>query len=404
MVGLSKYILWLIAISTILFGQTNNNIELKNNELTNIKTRILNLENELKDKQVSESEALKILDKLNQQTHLLNKIIKEIGIEEKNIENRISKISNNVNKLKDELLELKSEYADYVKWFYVNNKDSKWDFLIKSNSFNQAIMRYKYFNYITASNKKKIDLIVSNKKKLEKSTIELKLENEERQKIGAEKINEVERLEKRTIEKRELIAKLNKVKKNIEKEIDEKRKYEIEIKARIAKLIEEEREKERKAREEKFHNNISKPIIPKVNYAKFENFSGLKGKMNWPVSSGYISRDFGENKNQKLKTVTLNYGIDIKSNPNEKVFAVADGVVSVIDWIVGFGSIIIVTHKGDFRTVYGHIDNIEVNEDDIVKAGTKLGTVNQSLEGDIVHFEIWDERNYQNPQLWLVKK
>jgi len=183
MVGLSKYILWLIAISTILFGQTNNNIELKNNELTNIKTRILNLENELKDKQVSESEALKILDKLNQQTHLLNKIIKEIGIEEKNIENRISKISNNVNKLKDELLELKSEYADYVKWFYVNNKDSKWDFLIKSNSFNQAIMRYKYFNYITASNKKKIDLIVSNKKKLEKSTIELKLENEERKKI-----------------------------------------------------------------------------------------------------------------------------------------------------------------------------------------------------------------------------
>ncbi len=126
--------------------------------------------------------------------------------------------------------------------------------------------------------------------------------------------------------------------------------------------------------------------------------------MTWPVASGNIVRDFGENQNKKLKTVTLNYGIDIKSKPNEQVFAVAEGVVSVIDWIVGFGSIIIITHKGDFRTVYGHIDNIEVKENDIVKAGTKLGTVNQSLEGNIVHFEIWDERNYQNPQLWLVKK
>ena len=404
MVAFNKHILLIILFPFVIFAQSNNNIALKNNELANIKSRIIELEKDLKDKQVTEAEEIKILEKINHQTHLLNKIIKDIGIEEKKIENRINKISTKVENIKSEVADLKREYSDFVKWLYVNSKDSKWNFLIKSNSFNQAIMRYKYFNYITASNEKKVNLIVENKKKLEKSTLDLKLENEEKRKIEAEKISEIERLTKRRIEKTDLIAKLNKVKRNIEKEIEEKRKYEIEIKARIAKLIEEEREKERKLREERFNNNSTEPIIPKVNYAKFENFSDLKGKMTWPVSNGKIIRDFGENKNQKLKTVTLNYGIDIKSKPNEKVFAVADGVVSVIDWIVGFGSIIIVTHKGDFRTVYGHIDNIEVNEDDIVKAGTKLGTVNKSLEGDIVHFEIWDERNYQNPQLWLVKK
>jgi len=404
MVAFNKHILLIILFPFVIFAQSNNNIALKNNELANIKSRIIELEKDLKDKQVTEAEEIKILEKINHQTHLLNKIIKDIGIEEKKIENRINKISTKVENIKSEVADLKREYSDFVKWLYVNSKDSKWNFLIKSNSFNQAIMRYKYFNYITASNEKKVNLIVENKKKLEKSTLDLKLENEEKRKIEAEKISEIERLTKRRIEKTDLIAKLNKVKRNIEKEIEEKRKYEIEIKARIAKLIEEEREKERKLREERFNNNSTEPIIPKVNYAKFENFSDLKGKMTWPVSNGKIIRDFGENKNQKLKTVTLNYGIDIKSKPNEKVFAVADGVVSVIDWIVGFGSIIIVTHKGDFRTVYGHIDNIEVNENDIVKAGTKLGTVNQSLEGNIVHFEIWDERNYQNPQLWLVKK
>jgi len=406
MVKFIKNILFtlILLLQTVIFSQTNSNIELKNNELSSIKSQILKLENELKDKQANEAQTLKILDKISQQTHLLNKIIREIAFEEQQIEKRISSISNQIEKLKKELSELKKEYAEYVKWLYVNNKESKWDFLFKSDSFYQAIMRYKYFNYITERNAKKVDLINSNQNKLEKSTLALKLENEEKQKIENEKINEVGLLEKKRKEKTELVAKLNKVQKNIEKEIDEKRKYEIEIKARIAKLIEEERERERKAREEKFNNKSTEPFVPKVNYAKFQNFSELKGKMTWPVASGNIVRDFGENQNKKLKTVTLNYGIDIKSKPNEQVFAVAEGVVSVIDWIVGFGSIIIITHKGNFRTVYGHIDNIEVKENDIVKAGTKLGTVNQSLEGNIVHFEIWDERNYQNPQLWLVKK
>ena len=70
--------------------------------------------------------------------------------------------------------------------------------------------------------------------------------------------------------------------------------------------------------------------------------------MSWPVSRGKVVREFGENKNQELKTVTLNYGIDIKSKSKEKVHAVAQGLVSVIDWIPGFGSIIIITHKGGF--------------------------------------------------------
>ncbi|PIQ11252.1 MAG: hypothetical protein COW71_01190, partial [Ignavibacteriales bacterium CG18_big_fil_WC_8_21_14_2_50_31_20] len=319
MVAFNKHILLIILFPFVIFAQSNNNIALKNNELANIKSRIIELEKDLKDKQVTEAEEIKILEKINHQTHLLNKIIKDIGIEEKKIENRINKISTKVENIKSEVADLKREYSDFVKWLYVNSKDSKWNFLIKSNSFNQAIMRYKYFNYITASNEKKVNLIVENKKKLEKSTLDLKLENEEKRKIEAEKISEIERLTKRRIEKTDLIAKLNKVKRNIEKEIEEKRKYEIEIKARIAKLIEEEREKERKLREERFNNNSTEPIIPKVNYAKFENFSDLKGKMTWPVSNGKIIRDFGENKNQKLKTVTLNYGIDIKSKPNEKV-------------------------------------------------------------------------------------
>ena len=100
----------------------------------------------------------------------------------------------------------------------------------------------------------------------------------------------------------------------------------------------------------------------------------------------------------------LNYGIDIETAKGAEVYAVAEGVVSAIDWIPGYGSVLIITHKGNYRSVYGHLTDISVDEGDIIFGGDKLGYVNERLEGNIIHFEIWNERNYQNPELWLTKK
>ncbi len=394
----------IIFTAIIAFGQTNKQIKQKGVELEKIKTEINSLERVLKKSEEDEKRTIKVLEKINHQVHLVNKIIINLEREEKGIESKIGKLHKQIKSLETETNELKLDYAEYIKWLYINGEGVKWNFLFKSDTFNQAVIRYKYFNYVTEKNEVRLSDLVVKKNEFEKLSLQLENKNIQKKKLEAEKVEEKNRLSKRESEKNDLIVQLHKNQNNIEKEIDEKRKFEIEIKSRIANLIEVERKRERKLREAKFKNESVEPIVPKVNYAKFENFSELEGKMNWPVSSGKIVREFGENKNEKLKTVTLNYGIDIKSKSNEKVFAVAEGAVSVIDWIVGFGSIIIITHKGNFRTVYGHIDNIQVNEGDIVQAGTQLGTVNRSLEGNIVHFEIWDERNYQNPQKWLVKK
>ena len=88
-----------------------------------------------------------------------------------------------------------------------------------------------------------------------------------------------------------------------------------------------------------------------------------------------------------------------KSNLKFKVAA-----VSAIDWIPGYGSVIIVTHKGDFRTVYSHLGEIFVNEGDKLISGNLIGKVGESLEGNVLHFEIWNSRNNQDPEIWLAKK
>ena len=396
--------LMILFFSIAILGQTDKNITSSKNELSSVKKKITQLEKELKSNELNKKATIQVLDKINHQTHLVNKIIKDLAKEEKILDSKISGLSSKIRDLEKQIDDLKKDYSAYVKWIYVNGKDAKWNYLFHSGSINQAIIRYKYFNYITKKNEERLDELVQKKTEYENLSKQLSKEKVKKKEVEKEKKVEASRLVKREAEKTKIIAELNKNKNNLEKEIEEKRKYEIEIKSRIAKLIEEARERERKLREARFKNNSTKPISPKINYSKFENFSELKGKMNWPVNSGKIVRKFGENRDPKLKTVTINYGVDISSRKAGDVVAVAEGEVSVIDWIPGFGSIIIITHKGNFRTVYGHIDNILVNEGDVIKGGTKLGTINRSLEGNILHFEIWDERNYKNPQKWLAKK
>ncbi len=136
----------------------------------------------------------------------------------------------------------------------------------------------------------------------------------------------------------------------------------------------------------------------------FNSFSKLRGNLNWPILHGRVVNEFGENVNSKLNTVTLNYGIDIKATSDLNVKAVADGIVSVIDWIPGYGSVVIVTHKDNYRTVYSHLDEIYVKEGDKVRTGNLIAKVGESLDGSILHFEIWNARKNQNPEVWLAKR
>ncbi len=397
-------VLIVFILTSFLIAQSDEKIKNNNSELTKIQQDIKKLESERSKQKEDEKKSVKILENLSHQSHLLNKVVQKYRREERQLDKKINSLSKEIKSLKSEIEILQDDYALYIRWLYMNAHDSKLSFLINSDSFHQAVVRYKYLNYITDKSEERLALLKENKKELENKTVVLKNENEKKHKIVLDKKKEQKRLVKREKEKKKLISQLKKNQTSIGEEIDKKRRYEIEIKTRIAKLIEADRKRKIKHLEGSYKGESVASTIPAFDYSNFENFSDLKGKMSWPVSTGKVVRDFGENKNQKLKTVTLNYGIDIKSNPKEKVFAVAQGIVSVIDWIPGFGSIIIVTHKGDYRTVYGHIVSILVNEGDEVNAGTQLGFVNESLEGDIMHFEIWSERNYQNPETWLVKK
>jgi len=318
-------------------------------------------------------------------------------------EKKIAELQDSIVSIDKNINKLKNEYSAYIKWLYMFGKKEQLNYLILSKSISQAFTRYKYFAYITEKNKLILEKLELNKRLKIILGENYKNELDQKNKLIRAKEREQQKLKLKKDEKEILIVQLRKDKKNIFQEIDSKQKAEIRIKDLIARLEKEDIERRKKFLEaEVKKKNVSER--KEIKYSSFSNFGEMIGRLTWPVSSGIVIRDFGENTNEQLKTVALNYGIDIKSTKDEAVHSVGDGIVSAVEWIPGYGSVVIITHAENYRTVYGHVTDLQVDEGASVKAGDIIGNISDTLEGRILHFEIWNKRVYQNPEIWLVRK
>ncbi|MCA3717056.1 MAG: peptidoglycan DD-metalloendopeptidase family protein [Brevundimonas sp.] len=106
--------------------------------------------------------------------------------------------------------------------------------------------------------------------------------------------------------------------------------------------------------------------------------------LQWPVR-GDIVRRFGP-----VGLGERNNGINIGAPAGTAVVAAADGVVGYVgDDLPGQGLTVLITHRGGWRTVYGHLGSATVDDNQTVRAGQQIGTVGLTA-GDgrpSMHFE-----------------
>ena len=146
------------------------------------------------------------------------------------------------------------------------------------------------------------------------------------------------------------------------------------------------------------------PVAPPTGYfTSGIAFASLQGRLPWPVIGRVINR-FGRQRHPRLGTVTENTGIDIEASRGTPVRAVSDAQVGIVTWLRGFGNTVILDHKDGHYSVYAHLDQVKVLQGGWILAGDVIGTVGDtgSLEGPRLHFEIWNKREIQDPELWLT--
>ena len=411
MVRILKYLVLSLIFINEPFPQSED-ISRKESELSSIKTEIKNLEKELASKSAAEKKSFEAVENLNKQNFLMNKILGELrrDINKKEIE--IKTVEKKIDKTESEMKVLQDNYARYVKAIYKKGQYNELEALLDAASLQQAIMRTYYLQAFAKQREKDLAKLKSKKVELDESKALLKKERNEKLLLAKSRDDEKKVLTQKLNERK---AALNSIKKNnneLKKALTAKKESQKKIEQLIAQLI----EKEASANKDQL-TSIEKSTLEKnrirdesasydidLNTSSFASFAELKGKMIWPLHKGKIIRKFGENKHKSLNTVTLNYGVDIKADKDKNVRSVGEGVVAAIDWLPGYGNVIIISHKNNYRTVYSHVSEIFVSEGEKVKSGSVLAVVDEGLDGYVLHFEIWKGRDKQNPESWLGKK
>ncbi len=132
------------------------------------------------------------------------------------------------------------------------------------------------------------------------------------------------------------------------------------------------------------------------------DFKSLKGKLPWPLRGDVIA-PFGKITHPVYQTVTMNNGIDIAASRGEQVRCVAFGSVAYVGWMRGLGRLAIVEHQGGFITIYAHLSEIDVRQDEMVAEGTVIGRVGETgtADGSKLHFSIRQSAQSLDPMSWL---
>lgn len=412
--SLKTILSFLLLAAAFTFSQTGD-IEKSKQELASIKEEITRLENELAQKTKKEKKSLSALENVKKQNFLLNKMLANLRAEEKQKQDQINNQIKTIAEIENEIKTLQRNYAKYVTSTYKNGSYTDWESLLNAASFQQAVIRIEYLKRFSISRKKDLAKLEKNKSDLITARQRLQKELEEQQVITKQKESEEKSLQIKITEQKKILNEIKKDKKLIAKSVSDKRKSEKKIRDLIVKLV-EEAERKRKAEEELKRSQTlasteskTKKEVTLSDYevdlstTKFGSFAEMKGKLNWPITKGKVVRKFGESLNPKLKTLTVNYGIDIRASGDLSVKSVGEGVVSAVEWLPGYGTVLILSHKGNFRTVYGHLSEVFVKEGDKVKSGGVIGKVNEGVDGNILHFEVWNGRQNVDPQAWLKK-
>jgi murein DD-endopeptidase MepM/ murein hydrolase activator NlpD len=339
-------------------------------KVINLNIIISNLQKELKS---YEDEVLKISELLNNIDNNQKKPGETEFTDESQYSEYVTKLTN-----------LKENFKQRILWLYKSGLNFGFEVLFTSSTFNEFSIRLEYLQKISQIRKKDFEkikyyeYIVDEKKKV------INLTNRDKLKYISGKKENQKTLEDKILLLRVQLSDLRNENENLLRQINNKRNFIDKIENLISIQP----------------NEFTFVVNQEVNYNSSE-FSGLENKLIYPVNSNYILIDFGKYFNASTWTFEYNNGIDFSIARNSDIKCVANGVVERIEYIPGYGQVIVIKHSNEFRTIYSIVKDINVILNQNVNAGDKIAKTSENIIGQSFHFEIWNNKTPVDPKKWI---
>jgi murein hydrolase activator len=351
--------------------------------------------------------------KLNAIGERINKQNRQIDIISENqqlLENEAQELTKVTTELSGNLEKLKAEYAKMIfASAKTSNRFNKLSFLFSSANFNQLVRRYKYLQQYSEAREKQAVLIQKVRTELLAEQVKILQKKQEQEAVLKEKITETQNLQVLKGKQSDVVGQLNQKEKQLRGQLASNKQAVEKLENMIARIVEreikrsQERERAAKPDREESPRETRKAIAMNDEETKLAtSFSALRGRMPWPVGSGFISDRFGVHNHPILKGVrTVNHGVDIQTSAGTDVKVVYDGVVQYVVSIPGANTAVAVQH-GDYFTIYSKLSNVTVSNGQKLNSGQKIGVVATDNDGTSeINFQVWKNFDKVNPENWL---
>ncbi|MBS1536852.1 MAG: peptidoglycan DD-metalloendopeptidase family protein [Bacteroidetes bacterium] len=395
-------------------SKTTGTVQTRQNELKKIQSAIIQTRKQVKQLSTKEASTQKTLSLYQKQSSQISQHVTILGEEIHSLQDSINSMVAKQTDLEKRLKNLQDTYGKISREIHKHRAETEnTGSPIAGNSSAPGEESKIYLKHLTSEmtkTAKSIRLLQDSISRQKNATAQT---TQNRENLLHLKENQQEELGATISARKKELRKIRANKVQLQQELANKERAAREVKQMVSRLIEQaaRREKERqrariaRKESEKNSNKNQKSSSSKYNNASNNDEpvqSNFAGKFHWPVNNSHkILRGFGQYRNSLSNSIMDNPGIDIQASEGSSASAAASGTVSLVHWLPGYSSLVIIDHGNNYRTVYANLSSTQVRQGQEIKQGEILGKTGESVDGEFLHFEVWRGRQRVNPVGYL---
>ena len=424
------FLLWgVLAIPSADAQKTSSQLK---KDKQKIEKEIANTQSLIKKNEKNQKASLQQIAVLRQQISNREKLITTLNQEIIRMEEEQEQNQQEILNLQKKLDYMKADYAQVVYMAYRNRKlMDKVTFILAADDFSQMFRRIRFYTIFSENVRTQADKIAQTQAELKEKNEQIIAMKQEKLNLLSGKESEIKKLESDRRAKTRSSEQLKKQSTELKAQLEEKQRQRRNIDAAIKKAIQAEIAAANAKRAAEAKNKAaststgssSKPaasgsatttanpratatitLTPEERTLN-NSFVSNKGSLPWPVAKGAKVGDFGNYAHPDVPSVMIeNRGIDIMTDAGAPVRAVYQGEVTAVMDVMGT-KVVIIRH-GEYISVYQNLATVSVKKGTKVSTKQTIGTVGKSATSNTyeLHFEIWKNDSYLNPNSWLARR
>ena len=371
----------------------NNAYASKQDELDNLRQRIINLQQELEKTSESKSEAADALRESERAISNSNRKLAELEAQQREAGETLGQLQQHGRQLEKDMQAQQTLLGKLLYQQYLGGKQEYLKMLLNNRDPNQMAREIQYYEYIARSRADWLQTLRANLDQLHTVADQTRQKSEEIAALQAEQVSQKETLEKDKRTHQQVLKKIALQLKQQRREIGRLQRDENRLAQLVQKLS-------RMLAQPKGKGVFSNNNLPDDRFDG-SPFEQLRGKVTLPVK-GDVSNKFGS---ARPDSTVLWKGLFLRAAANQPVKAVAAGRVVFADWLRGFGNLLILDHGKGYMSLYGNNETLYKQVGDVLRGGDIIAAVGNSggNEESGLYFELRHEGQPMDPMKWITR-